>query len=859
MPKFINNITMSAGAKVTGLPTPSAFSDAATKEYVDSKTNVIYTSAVDDFDDSTKIASSTNLTVDGGLIRPFINTFVDTLSDKRYIDDINTASQITVNTTAGTASVTSGAVGYDVANTGNVTNKRILQTEAFVFPQAITKARLKASFTTPASLTGYTSPRTTNIQNIMGSGITNNILASNGLQYATKDGDTVWEFAKRNNSSNTYVLTDGTNTINIDSVNYNPTISNTLRHNVSIYATATEVYVSYPIAADAYRIKKVNKSTREVNDVHTLTVTGATLQKMDIAFVNNRLHVIYSNATARTINYYYIQNGTAVTPVALITQGTALLPFDVRLVECNNVNKLGWAGFSQNSSLGAFFGIIDTTPTATSPYQFRITPASTTNNATGCYTFANSPSNGVGDMVYDSATDMFYIMTSSSSSNAMRFYKIGTAPNSAEVGFSAINTTPFNSVGQRNMTMFIENASNVHLLFSNTARTELRYVKINLSASSGFPPLTGSRLIHTGTEIYPTAFIRTSMSPFYFDSYYLATSENNSVISYKAGILPELYGKVGNAAVQKLDNNNSKEFIFASNANQIVQFEFVYPIMSADFTGSERSVVLSEYTLEQTEPAVTNPVQGNFTSDSLITDRIVKNVTLDVSEIIPSGFGNSIQWQVASLGTNWINVGSGTTTTAVGTSNNWQVTFNEGYYGSNLRVQATMTKGANANTLALVPTIDRYQVTVPNTVMYSDIQPLQINMMKMGLKLNALGTYSTTSFVKMMIDLFENNSNIDTTNSTSVLDAGAYGAGELWSKVEDTSADNVNTVTSAIVMAEFQGTAPTFFIRRGTASWTEITLESVFTFTTGTPTNNIQISATIPSGTQLLGWAYLYA
>jgi hypothetical protein len=132
-------------------------------------------------------------------------------------------------------------------------------------------------------------------------------------------------------------------------------------------------------------------------------------------------------------------------------------------------------------------------------------------------------------------------------------------------------------------------------------------------------------------------------------------------------------------------------------------------------------------------------------------------------------------------------------------------------------------------------------------------------MMKMGLKLNALGTYSTTSFVKMMIDLFENNSNIDTTNSTSVLDAGAYGAGELWSKVEDTSADNVNTVTSAIVMAEFQGTAPTFFIRRGTASWTEITLESVFTFTTGTPTNNIQISATIPSGTQLLGWAYLYA
>jgi hypothetical protein len=249
-----------------------------------------------------------------------------------------------------------------------------------------------------------------------------------------------------------------------------------------------------------------------------------------------------------------------------------------------------------------------------------------------------------------------------------------------------------------------------------------------------------------------------------------------------------------------------------------------------------------------TNTPISNPTSSDFVSTVIFDDRIVDTIFL--SAVVANESNGSFAWYVSTNdGTTWQSV----------TSLNQFVSVDA---GSKVRVKATITRNATVTSLADMPRIESYQFSTKNVITPNDLLPLQVNMLKMGLKLNALGTYSTTEFVKMMVDLFENANNIDA-SSTATLSSGTYISGgssaTLISLAENTQTnDGVATVTSAIVMAEYTGTVA-FYVRRGSGSWgNPITLGEIVQFTQGTPTNEIQIKAEMSPGAVLYGWAYLY-
>jgi hypothetical protein len=271
-------------------------------------------------------------------------------------------------------------------------------------------------------------------------------------------------------------------------------------------------------------------------------------------------------------------------------------------------------------------------------------------------------------------------------------------------------------------------------------------------------------------------------------------------------------------------------------------------------TTSNRTLTLTDFTIERTNPISTTGGSGEFISVPLVTDRIVKKVLLQTTESVGSTVGNDIEWYVQALdNNNWYPI-----------QNGQEVTFNSSDYGSQLRTKAVLTWGAGTSSLATVPYIDGYTVSSTNIVTASDLEPIQVNMLKMGLRLQALTNYTTTSFVKMMVDTFLDTSNIDASttavyNSTNQWYSATANNQEVVSKVETTTGDGVTSVVSAIVMAEYTGTI-NFFIRRGTGAWLPVNLGDTLAFssTSGSPANEIQIKAVMASGAVLYGFAYLY-
>jgi hypothetical protein len=55
------------------------------------------------------------------------------------------------------------------------------------------------------------------------------------------------------------------------------------------------------------------------------------------------------------------------------------------------------------------------------------------------------------------------------------------------------------------------------------------------------------------------------------------------------------------------------------------------------------------------------------------------------------------------------------------------------------------------------------------------------------------------------------------------------------------------------------GSGVTYEVRRGSGTWVTVTPETMYSFQTGTPTDELQIRALVPAGGSITGWAYLYA
>jgi hypothetical protein len=189
--------------------------------------------------------------------------------------------------------------------------------------------------------------------------------------------------------------------------------------------------------------------------------------------------------------------------------------------------------------------------------------------------------------------------------------------------------------------------------------------------------------------------------------------------------------------------------------------------------------------------------------------------------------------------------------------------------GNNLKVEGNIAIGsgiANANSVR----INSYTVTTTNVVMQSDVYALQMNLMKMGLQINVLNTAQRLGYKNMMIDTFSFNTGVEPYGTNFEYNGGSLfynnsGSEQILTSVQETA--DITNVSSIVVVGDVSDVTPfnnlTYQVRRGegvTASeWATVTPEQIHTFSSGTPTDKVQIRAIVPSGSLVRGWAYLYA
>jgi hypothetical protein len=187
--------------------------------------------------------------------------------------------------------------------------------------------------------------------------------------------------------------------------------------------------------------------------------------------------------------------------------------------------------------------------------------------------------------------------------------------------------------------------------------------------------------------------------------------------------------------------------------------------------------------------------------------------------------------------------------------------------GNNLKVEGNIAIGsgiANANSVR----INSYTVTTTNVVMQSDLYNLQINLAKMGLQISTLSAAQRLGYKNMMIDVFSSNLGVEPYSPNFTFTGQSFvnnsGSEQILTSIQEDA--DITNVSSIVVVADANDLSLsnlTYQVRRGegvTASeWATVTPEQVHTFSSGTPTNKVQIRAIVPDDMYVRGWAYLYA
>ena len=881
MPKFINDITMSAGAKVTGLPTPSASSDAASKSYVDDKTAEIYTSVTDDFNDTTKIGTNVGVVVDTGLglVRPAISSYSENFADTQYNEQLTSN---TIDVSGGVAKVFTGGVGYDPTAATNSNNLSILQTEEFNVTGG-TQIKVTPTFTTPTGITAHTSP--SQALQIHESSTAEHLMASANV--GTVDWVASYFLGTVSSSLKIKRIDYSTNT-SIESTvfsngSYTTAQSDTNIKNVSVVVGDGSVFVAYPSTSTTagYAIRKLNASTLADESTLLLDVNGLGLspniQGIDLAYYSNGLYIICCVNTSTQSSVLLSGKITVYTGTLTLGTSNELVKYPnttdksykARFAKQLDVNgNLAWASFTRKTTVGAVFGIIN----PATGNQYRTSPATqtaTTPNTmkAGCLTLSVS-CNGNGNIVYDSVNNFYYLFWVRGSSGDINITRIGTGTTDAAATATLFSTAPYDTTTNRDICGILDptTTSNrtLNLFFANTARQNLILAKLNVTTAGVFTSLSTTTLFRdasTTNVLAPIHVVQSSTSLLRYRLYFNYQTDVD-LMEYKANIQPILRVGIRGAndttiagtTVTSATNATTITFNPTSTVNTVsVRFEFEFPILSTDFTGANRSVELASYILEKSLPTDSTPTSSWFTSTALVTDRIVRSVTLDVTQSLGTTAGNTISWQVASLGDNWVNIGQSNTPP-------WTVNFDEGQYGSQLRVKATLNKAEGATTIAQVPTIQKYVANVKNVVTVNDIFPMQVNLLKLSLYVNTQVTANRYGYKNQMVDLFSSADGIASSDGMT-LTSGTYtntsGSNKTLTSTQETA--DISTVSSIIVVGDASNSV-TYQVRRGDGdTWATVTPETVYTFQTGTPANKVQIRAIVPDGGSITGWAYLYA
>jgi hypothetical protein len=878
--------------------------DVVTKEYIDSKTNVLFTSVTDEFNDISKISINSNLVQSAGKIRSTITKYD---SDGNSINVYATSPSIQV--TDGDVFVYTNSTGFNPSTASGYSTANYYTQPIFL--QSATQIAVTPTFTEPSDVSGWSAPlvRSTinasslaehltcaiNVEdNQAGNNRLEGVSISNSTVRATLDMGTLSSakltVSKQGATSNEL-------TYNATSVAIN---SDANIRNLAMASDGTYVYVAYPFNASQYKVRRYNYSNLNV-DANELTIgitSGTSAQKIDMYVENNRLHIIGSFGTAtptRVVHYFYrdIASGswgtTTTAEVQLLSwASSAIVPYSVQLVPTGSNNRLGWCAFSKRSSTSSciHFGIINTAATS-GTYQYRTATQGAISSLTqvvGGLTYTSTTCNGVGTMVYDSVNQQFILIWASNPGTTWGFLRVGVAVDSAFTNFDTITTsaTGIGGVTNRDIRAFIVPSSNttrtIDVILADNTRVDLIKTTFSVTSAGVFTYVANSTtlLYRYNDGLASVAIGSITVVPetileqnYKYAIYYQMTRFFHvQIFSVNIGyIKPTLRLEIVRPAsgshtaigggeeieIPTSEDTYTFTFPYTSESSVVLRFEFFLPVLTTRFSGTTYSVTLTSFVVEQILPT-SEGLTGFFESTALITNRVVKKVTLDALQTIPAISGNGIVWKVRALnGATWrtIDYNSGTHE------------FVEVEQGSYLQVKAEFTRGSTATALNQVPSVESYQVSVSDVVTTGDILPLQINLMKLGLNVTALTTASRYNYNNMMIDTFETSNgvsslgNITHSNHNGTLTNTTGSPVTITTTIENA---DIAEVKNLVLVAEHTGNMTFRISRDNGTTYSNITKEQIFDFVGNeSAKNKIVLEATFPSGAVCYGWAYVYA
>ena len=823
--------------KLTGLPTPTTAETTAAANVqfvldnavdpalesrvtaIENKSSSIFTTFTDEFINGYYVDASTKATLENGYIRA--------LFQNKYRDDFNNLDGIVQPNNSFYSQ--SGKIKRDTIasntehqfTTNAMTNFAGGVTQVSVTPSVT----LSATNTFSSNVTNSSHTTASNIMPVKHNDVDNNEWTLRYSNAATATGGAYLSASHINSGAETRIWpTSGSAT----------TVGDQPR-NLSITSDNTYVYVAFYQTSLVIEIGMYNRSTgvRVGTNVVQSTGTSIGFRGQDLLVVGSKLFHLRTN------------NGSATANIAI------------------TVYSIGVGGLTQDNvfttytdSSGALHTCKLAYDSATNTILYTVFKRAATNaviigrrsvtngSAVGSENvLVSTDSNGSGTAVFHNG--VFRVITGSNANTAFNYFTVSTSGTVS--GVLATSSAYSVSVYRFESVAF---GNTLHVVYGNNAMTALLYTRFDMT--SGFAPIDTNQL-YSFTEVRRVHVFGVNSSSQSFKVIAEEYNTNYDVFTYQAiseTLQIEIRNSANNGALSAKTTYTSGTLLLNLNT-AVNDFRVRFYVQLASLIPLISSFEMEYFEVEATatNTQIDNPTSSDFVSTVIFNDRVVDTIFL--SPIVSNESNGSFVWSVSTDdGTTWQSV----------TSLNQFVSVDA---GSKVRVKATITRNSNVTSLADMPRIESYQFSTKNVITPNDLLPLQVNMLKMGLKLNALGTYSTTEFVKMMVDLFENANNIDS-SSTAIYNSGTYTtapstSATLISQAENTQTnDNVATVTSAIVMVEYTGTV-SFYVRRGNDSWgNPITLGEIVSFTQGTPTNEIQIKAEMSPGAVLYGWAYLY-
>lgn len=307
-----------------------------------------------------------------------------------------------------------------------------------------------------------------------------------------------------------------------------------------------------------------------------------------------------------------------------------------------------------------------------------------------------------------------------------------------------------------------------------------------------------------------------------------------------------IYTLTPTQATYKLSNDGGLTWVNATPGQQVafptknnrlkVRIDLSSPLL--DMTPE-----LLGYTVQEWSADGPGAIIGEFVTTTLPTTEPAVRFTLTANQLLNGG---TIEWYISNDGgLTWIPVTLGQQTSFPNPIN------------ADVRIKAVINSPMGQ---AQSPVITEYKLVTSSTVMFSDFNNLQINLMKTNFKLDSIANTSRNAMKNLIIDTFNDTTGIDDTKSTYVFDDvnKCVKSGTVVSVVE-----NLLVPPQYILLTVDEklnsGSIAYYVSRDNGVTWSQIN-PNVKTDISSQPANNkLVVKAVITGDAELSAWAYAWS